>query len=127
MIKKYNKTISPIVAIALLLVIAVIAAINFQGWFSNYSSNIFSDVEIKSFKSNSLSGIETLVSDKLYFKNNIEDNLSILSIKIGDRDCNISKNISLGMQSIDLDSCSLNQSEILELYNKGNSGKGICS
>jgi flagellin-like protein len=101
-----KKAISPVVATALLLVVAVVAVVTFQGWFGNLESSIFSDVEIKSNSAtdNTLS-VDSIVGNTLYIKNNVEENLSINDLKIGDIVCNVSKNLSLGMNEIDISSC----------------------
>jgi len=43
-----KKAISPVVAVALLLVVAVVAVVGFQTWFNTYSSGIFTNTEQKS-------------------------------------------------------------------------------
>lgn len=105
----YNKNkagISPVVATALLLVVAVTAVVFFQGWFKSFSSNMFSDVEMKSQSTGALS-IEGLISTVLYVKNGVIDNLSMSSINIGDTVCNITgqEDLKLGMNEIDISSC----------------------
>jgi len=46
--KNNRKAISPVVATALLLVVAVVAVVGFQKWYNDYSTTVFSDVEQKS-------------------------------------------------------------------------------
>ena len=41
-----KKAISPVVATALLLVVAVIAVVGFQGWFGGFLSNMQSDADV---------------------------------------------------------------------------------
>jgi len=95
---------SPVVAVALLLVVAVVAVAGFQGWFGMYSSQIFTKVETDS-KGDSLGEIKALVNDVLYFNNNI-DNLSIDIIKAGNVSCNFTKeNFSKGVVEIKLSDC----------------------
>jgi len=98
---KNKNGISPVVATALLLVIAVVSVVGFQNWFGNFSTTIFEDVEMET-SSSSESSIEGLVGDKLYVKSG--DNLSISSIKINDVDCEFSGNVS-GVEGIDVSSC----------------------
>jgi len=43
-----KKTISPVVGIALLLVVSVVTVVGFQIWFQTYQSVIFSNIEIES-------------------------------------------------------------------------------
>mgnify|MGYP006287746067 CR=1 FL=1 len=42
---KQNKAISPVVATALLLVVAVVAVVGFQTWFNTYQSGLTTQVE----------------------------------------------------------------------------------
>jgi hypothetical protein len=103
----YNKkTISGIVAIALLLVVSVLAVVGFQGWFNTYYSSVLNDVEVRS--SNSVDGsinIEKVIGNTLYVKNNAVDNLSINDIKISNITCNISQDLSLGINEINIEYC----------------------
>jgi len=48
-----KKSVHPVVAVALLLVVAVVSIIGFQTWFNSYSSTVFTGVETQS--SNSVS------------------------------------------------------------------------
>lgn len=73
---KGKKCISPVVATALLLVVAVVAVVGFQGWFQSYSSNMFSDVEIQSANYNDI-GIETIIGNTLYVKSRSNLNVTI--------------------------------------------------
>ncbi len=43
-----KKCISPVVATALLIVVAVLAVVGFQGWFGTFSSKLFTDTETQS-------------------------------------------------------------------------------
>jgi len=104
-----KKAISGIVAISIMIAVSVIAVVGFEGWFQIYSTSILSNVEINSKDTDSNSKIETIISNTLFFKNNQESNLTIKTIKIGDKVCNISNlNISLGVEQIDLKKCTLN-------------------
>ena len=100
-----KKAISPVVATALLLVVAVMAVIGFQSWFTTFQSGINSDIEDNSnnVNSNKLS-IDTLVGDSLYLNNQGKKNTSISSIKINGIDCEVNQNIS-GAESVDLSTC----------------------
>ena len=102
---KFKKGITPVVAVALLLVVAVLAVVVFQTWFGSYSSGLFSKVETTSNYAvgNSLK-IEPLVGNNLYVNNRIADNLNVTSLKIGGKICNLS-NLSLGMNTIDVSNC----------------------
>jgi flagellin-like protein len=41
----YKKGITPVVATALILVVAVVAVVGFSGWFSTFSSQVSVDVD----------------------------------------------------------------------------------
>jgi hypothetical protein len=109
--KKYDfgnfdkKAISPVVAIALLLVTSVVAVVGFQGWFENFQSQINVDVETQS--KDATEGtlkIEALVGSTLYVINNIEANLSVDEFKIDGEIC-VWDNLTLGMNEIDVEDC----------------------
>lgn len=61
-----SKAVGPVVAVALLLVIGVLAVIGFQTWFGTYTSGLFSNVETQS-KVNSLI-FNDVIGDNLYIK-----------------------------------------------------------
>lgn len=75
---KSKKGLEPVVAIALILVVAVVSVVAFQSWFQNYSSVIFSDIDSTKIKASPT--VETLVNDKLYLQN--PDNSKFVSLKI---------------------------------------------
>jgi formylglycine-generating enzyme required for sulfatase activity len=105
---KNFKAISPVVATALLLVVAVVAVVGFQGWFDTFQSSLFGDVELDSNSAaDSTLSIEGVIGNTLYVKNNIADNLSIVSLKIDDDLCNLSgqDNLSLNVDELDISSC----------------------
>lgn len=103
----FKKGISPVVASALLLVVAVVAVVGFQTWFGSYSSNTFSDVETKSSSSVGNTKIEDVIDGYLYFKNSdLKNNLTITSIKMGGVDCNLTLNVSSNsIETIDVRDC----------------------
>ncbi|NQZ84700.1 MAG: LamG domain-containing protein [Nanoarchaeales archaeon] len=71
---KLKKAISPVVATSLLLVIAVASVVGFQGWFTEFSAKISTDIELES-SSNSITKIEALINNKIYLKS---DSLDII-------------------------------------------------
>ncbi len=85
-----KKTISPVIATALLIVVAVASVVSFQTWFGSFSSDIFSDTETQSSNSVSDTQIEQLIGNSLYFRNGGTENITLNSIKINGVDCNIS-------------------------------------
>ncbi len=103
-----KKCISPVVAVALLLVVAVIAVVGFQNWFDTYSTNILSDVESSSANDVRTSRIETIVGNSLYIKNDY-DNLTIKDIKVNGYSCFDSEtNYSKGILEINITDCIVN-------------------
>lgn len=63
-----KKTISPVVATALLLVVAVVAVVGFQTWFKDYQSGIQADAEQKSQMSANVD-ILKMTNETIYVKN----------------------------------------------------------
>jgi flagellin-like protein len=98
---KFKKGISPVVATALLLVVAVVSVVGFSGWFETFSSTVFVDVETQTSNQNSLS-VEAIIGNKLYL--NSKENSSINSVRINNVDCNFNGSV-LGLDSINVSSC----------------------
>jgi flagellin-like protein len=104
-----RNAISPVVAAALLMVVAVVAVTGFQSWFADYSSEMLSDVEIKSNNADSgILTIEALIGNELYLINNIEDELDIVELKVGDNVCANADNLSLGISYVNVSDCIIN-------------------
>ncbi len=103
----FKNAISPVVATALLLVVAVVSVVGFQGWFTDFSSEVLVGVESDSQSYNSLVGVEDLIGNILYI--NSGENLSIQSVSIGGIDCNIIGNYS-GLAKLDVSYCISNLS-----------------
>jgi formylglycine-generating enzyme required for sulfatase activity len=102
-----SKAISPVVSTALLLVVAVVAVVGFQGWFQTFTSSTFVKVEQEGSIGSMNTLIETIVGSNLYFKNGYS-NLTITDIQIDGTSCNISDSYGSGMSEIDLGNCTLN-------------------
>jgi len=104
-IRYHTKCISPIVATALLLVVAVVAVVGFQSWFGTYSTKILSGVESSSVNDVRTSQIETIVGNNLYLKNDYE-NLTIKDIKVNGYSCFDSEtNYAKGILEINITDC----------------------
>lgn len=99
-----KKATFPVVATALIIVVAVVAVIGFQSWFGTYSSETYVKAE-KDSKGTSNTQIQALVGNQLYFKNSLDENISIEQIKVGNKECNISLVIEPGIQNISLGNC----------------------
>ncbi len=120
---KNRKSMSAVVATALLLVVAVVAVIGFQDWFLMYSSNVFSEVETSSYNDVSSFGIETVVGNVLYLKN-VGSDFTIKDIKIDGVSCYDNDTVyEKGIFEIDVSLCLENVSrydpEILIVTDKG--------
>lgn len=101
MTKRFRKAIGPVVAIALLIVVAVVAVIGFQNWFGMYSSGVYVKTE-KESQTTSVNSIETIVGNQLYIK--VKDNTSIKKVLIDGNECFFTGNIS-GVQNISVEDC----------------------
>jgi len=101
-----KKTISPVVATALLLVVAVISVVGFGDFFTSFQSNIQSNIETNSnnIMSNKLE-IETLVGSNLYLRNNDNKNITIKNIRINGINCEITSKNIINIDNIDLSKC----------------------
>ncbi|MFW5704667.1 MAG: glycine-rich domain-containing protein [Nanoarchaeota archaeon] len=103
-----KKCISPVVAIALLLVVAVVAVIGFQNWFGSFSSEVYTDVEQKgdTATSGSVLDIETVSGETLYVKNQDSSNISLKEVKINGVIClDAIVNVSKGVEGINISDC----------------------
>ena len=67
----FKKSISPVVATALLLVVAVLSVVAFQTWYETFSSKLLADSEQKN---NLINNVDILlVQDNiLYVKSNLK-------------------------------------------------------
>ena len=102
-----KKAISPVVATALLLVVAIISIVGFQDWFSSFSSSNI--------------GVETLVGEKLYVK--AGENLSISKLIIDGNECLNAPGTYSNIGTINVSDCLVNVSskspEVLILTDEG--------
>jgi len=97
-----KKAISPVVTTVLLIIVVVIAVAGFNNWFNNYQSKLFSNIEKKDAYNSGLN-LLGIIGNTLYIKSNL--NFFITDIKINDKDCNISKNLTKGINEINISSC----------------------
>lgn len=100
---------SPVIATALLLVVAVIALVGFQAWYTSYQTKILTNVESdKGVEYISNSGISNVIGDEIYFVNPKSTNLTLTKLEIGDTNCNVSQNLSPGLNRININNCDNN-------------------
>ncbi len=101
-----KKAISPVIAIALLLVVTVVASVGFQNWYSSFQSGLLVDTEQRSSSIIDSVNVEFISSDgQLYITNTGINNVSVNKIKIGNIDCNINQNLSPGVNNFSITSC----------------------
>ena len=103
-----KKAISPVVALALLLVVSVTAVVSFQTWYSDFSSQLFSEAEDNSQQTTTK--IERVVNDNLYFKIGFSE-LEISQVNVEGNSCGISGNYTRGVEKLALgNNCTQNLS-----------------
>ena len=120
----YKKAISPVVAVSLLLVVAVISIVGFQSWFNTFSTSTLSGVESQGSGDVIATGAKTVVGGQLYFNNGYNGALEVTRVTIGGQDCNFTGSISSGLQNLTLSNNCTNGlssavSEIVVYTNKG--------
>lgn len=120
--KDTKKAISPVVATALLLVVAVVSVVTFQNWFSTFSSSVYITNEEQS---NDLeTKVERVLGQNLYFKTSPDKNITITDVKVEGVSCGINGSFSQEILTFDLSSC-LDESQIgttqeVVVYTKNN-------
>ena len=109
-----RKGITPVIAVALLLVVAVSAVVVFQTWFGSYSSGLFSKVEKSSQFENI--NIQTVVGGSLYIKGTGD----IVKVESNGKDCHISGVYNKTMNQIFASDCFVNGENKIVVYTKQN-------
>lgn len=115
-----KKAISPVVATALLLVVAVVAVVGFQSWFTTYQSGVNVKVEQESDSGSALTVDRLEVGGVVYVRNGGSEVVTLLNTsKIVDSDgaevaaCNSTTNLSVwsmtakSVTSTDMGTCTL--------------------
>lgn len=82
--KQTKKAISPVVATALLLVVAVVAVVSFQTWFNTYQSGLTVQVESQSDASSALTieRLEGTTNAVVYIRNSASAAVQIDQVRI---------------------------------------------
>ena len=113
-----KKAISPVVATALLLVVAVVAVVGFQTWFNTYQSGLNTQIEQQS-QSGSAITVERLEADgTLYLRNSGSSDVTVESVDVSaasgySGSCSISSNFTVSANSVTNQSCgSLTQDSV---------------
>ena len=99
----FKKGISPVVAVALLLIVTVVAVINFQTWFGLFQSNLIVDVENHGKISGIFIDVEAIIGENLYITTNNEF-LNVNKIELDGVNCGFNGTVS-NMQPINISSC----------------------
>ena len=81
-----KKAISPVVATALLLVVAVVAVVGFQAWFTTYQSDVTAQVEQEAQTGVQLT-VERLENDTIYLNNGGAEPVEVEEIRLDGSDC----------------------------------------
>ena len=116
-----KKSIGPLIAISLLIVVSVVAVIGFQTWYNTYSSEIFSDNEQQSnILDNNIKPY--LLGNTLNILNPNGNNLTILQILVDGKKTNISANISSEGLKVDLSEFLASNNEVEKISIITNNG-----
>jgi len=81
-----KKAITPVVATALLLVVAVVAVVGFQTWFNTYQSGLNTKVEQQSATGVAIT-VERLEASQVYLKNAGTTDINSSSITVDGKPC----------------------------------------
>ncbi len=103
-----KRAISPVVATALLIVVAVVSVVGFQTWFGTFSSGVFSNTETQSDSRVGNTQIDSIIGSSAYFNNAGTENITVTQVKVDGVDCNITTNATRGISEFDISSCLAN-------------------
>lgn len=99
---RFRKSVHPVVSVALLLVVTVVAAVGFQTWYSSYSSDIISSIESRD--SNQVR-IESIVDSYIYLKGETGTDIENVTIRMEGNVCRENVSLVAGINKIDISSC----------------------
>lgn len=100
-----NKAIAPVVTVALILIITVLATVSLQTWFSSYQSSLVSNLNSQNSAIQSNLEIEAVLDNVLYLENKL-NSVDILRIEIDSIECSdTSGTFSRGIHKINISSC----------------------
>jgi len=96
-----RKSLGPVLATGLFIVVAVVAKISFQVWFQDYSSQVFADVEKQSLNELEL---QDIVGTNIYIYS--DRKTKIESLNIENENCNFyDKKLDEGLNRLDVSDC----------------------
>ena len=124
-----KKAISPVVATALLLVVAVVAVVGFQTWFNTYQSGLNTQVEQQS-SSGSAVTVERLENGTVYLRNSGAAQLTGVDVEVSatsgySGSCDQATGVNLNgsqVSSISLANCNLAQDSVYNVVVVTNDG-----
>lgn len=123
-----KKAISPVVASALLLVVAVIAIIGFQNWYTTFQSTTLIEADSGDLINSLGTQIETIQGSNLFIKSSY-NNYSVNDLLINGEHCEVDDNLQKGLDKIYLADCLNSYSDkivdILVVTDKGTLSKKI--
>lgn len=119
-----KKAISPVVATALLLVVAVVAVVGFQTWFNTYQSDLETQVEQQSATGSAITVERLEASGIVFLKNSGVTNVSGVDVNVqGESNCALTDiNLTPGVADYDLDCSDLVQGDSYDVVVVAESG-----
>ncbi len=88
-----------------MVIICVLAVVNFQAWYNNYESLLFVKLENEGSNEILYSYPELILNNTLYFRNSFK-NITINELRINDQNCNFNiTSYSTGQKIIPLGNC----------------------
>lgn len=117
------KAISPVVAVALLLVVTVSAAVGFQTWYNTYSSEILTEIENED--TINTMRIDKIVGNSLYVYSVSAHNISSIKVRdvSGDLVCDFENQSNLDGQVFHLNFDNKNSTHFYDMSGTGNHGE----
>ncbi len=114
----YNKkAISPVVATALLLVVAVVAVVGFQAWYNTFQSGVLADTESKGAQGVPIT-VERLEMNQVYLKNAAAEDIEASAITVNGVSCGgFPENITPNVGAYDIPTCnaSITQGQVVDV------------
>ena len=96
--------VHPVVSVALLLVVSVVAVISLQSWYGSYQSILFSDLNSQSSVDDLNVGVKDLIENTLYI-NGGESGITITRIEIDGVECSLGPGTYTNFAPINVSDC----------------------
>jgi FlaG/FlaF family flagellin (archaellin) len=104
----HKKGLAPLIAVMLLLIVAVVAGVTLQTWYTEFTSKSLAQAEASTSESITLTKIMDNINGTIYFRNGYNSDISITDVFIGNKSCSITATATVGMNEIPLGNCSQN-------------------